>query len=69
MKRQPPYPDDKNFVLCGLHFEDDYFVRDFMHELNNQKRKYKLGEDDGPISKEKQKRRSSEMRQERTKNK
>ena len=44
MKRQP-YPDDKNFALCELHFEDDYFVRDFMHELNNQKRKYKLKED------------------------
>ena len=41
--------------------------------LNNQKRKYKLIEDAVPtkfiVSKEKQKRRSSEMRQEKTKNK
>ena len=37
VKREPPYPDDKNFALCGLHFEDDYFVRDFMHELKQPK--------------------------------
>ena len=28
MKREPPYPKDENFVLCGLHFEEKCFERD-----------------------------------------
>ena len=25
MRRDPPYPSQKNFVLCGLHFADECF--------------------------------------------
>ena len=28
MKRDPPYPKDENFNLCGLHFESSCFKRD-----------------------------------------
>ena len=28
MRRDAPYPSDKNFYIYGLHCEDDYFERD-----------------------------------------
>ena len=28
MRRDPPYPSDENFYICGLRFEDDCFERD-----------------------------------------
>ena len=28
MRREPPYPSLKNFILCGLHFAEECFERD-----------------------------------------
>ena len=28
IKREPPYPRDENFAVCGLHFEDECFIRE-----------------------------------------
>ena len=42
MKREPPYPLDKNFYLCGLHFSDDCFHRDIKHEMMGGKKTFKL---------------------------
>ena len=28
MKRNPPFPSENNFVLCGMHFRDECFQRD-----------------------------------------
>ena len=28
MQRDPPYPSQKNFVLCGLHFAEECFEHD-----------------------------------------
>ena len=69
MKRDPGYPENpKNFVLCGLHFEDDCFARDRKFELMGGKRTYLLLKDSVPsvfsFSKSVKKRTSSESRAE-----
>ena len=43
----PDFPDD--FRICGLHFEDNCFERDFRHELMGQERTFKLKDDSIPI--------------------
>ena len=41
LKRDPPYPEnDKNFVVCGLHFDDNSFKRDLRYELCGGKRAF-----------------------------
>ena len=70
IKREPPkpYPKDENFAVCGLHFEDECFIRDFYSEfmeVENSNQKFKLKNGSVPtkfvFSKQKQKRRSSEQ--------
>ena len=29
IKREPPYPKDEHFAVCGLHFETECFIGDF----------------------------------------
>ena len=48
VRRKPPYPDDEYIQLCGLHFEDDCFERDFNAELMNTPKRFKLNEDAVP---------------------
>ena len=66
MHRKTPYPDNEYIQLCGLHFEDDCFERDFKAELMNTPKRFKLKEDAVPsifpFSQPKSKRNSSEMR-------
>ena len=66
IKREPPYPKDENIAVCGLHFEDECFIRDFYSENSNLKSKLKDGfvPTKFVFSKQKQKRRSSEQRAE-----
>ena len=66
--REPEYPaDDKDFVLCGLHFEEECFLRDYMSELTRAPRKWADKEDAIPsiflFSKPTGKRKSSEMQE------
>ncbi|XP_057298998.1 uncharacterized protein LOC130629703 [Hydractinia symbiolongicarpus] len=42
MKRDPPYPADTNFVLCGMHFTSECFQRDLKAELCGSVRKFIL---------------------------
>ena len=43
MKREPPYPVDKNFYVCGLHFDENKFEKNMMSEmLRESKRKFKI---------------------------
>ena len=42
MKRDPPYPKNKNFYLCGLHFRDDSFKCDLRYELQGGEKTFKL---------------------------
>ena len=64
MKREPPYPNDKNFYLCGHHFRDEDFERDLMADLMpDVKRKFRIKNDAVPsiftFSVESEKRRSN----------
>ena len=65
IKREPPYPKNENFAVCGLHFEEDCFLRDFESELTGITRKFKLKDGAVPtlfvFSKPKQKHISSEQ--------
>ena len=70
IKREPPYPKDEDVAVCGLHFENECFIRDFYSEfieIENSNLKFKLK--DVPtkfvFSKQEEKRRSSEQRAER----
>ena len=35
MRRDTPYPSDENFVLCGLHFNDENFEHDFAVSISS----------------------------------
>lgn len=68
IRREPPYPKDENFAVCGIHFTEDCFSRDLQSELTGKsKQKFKLKEGAiptiFPFSKPKRKRISSETRQ------
>ena len=43
IKRELPYPDDENFHVCGLHFDENVFERDLMSDiLRKSKKKLKI---------------------------
>ena len=42
MKRDPPYPKNEHFSVCGLHFADECFERDLRYQLQGGKRNFKL---------------------------
>ena len=42
MKRDPPYPKNEHFSVCGLHFTDECFERDLRYQLQGGKRNFKL---------------------------
>ena len=49
LKRDPPYAENfKNFVVCGLHFDDNSFKRDLRHELCGGRYAFVLLEDAVP---------------------
>ena len=49
MKREPPYPKDEHFVLCGKHFHHDDFERDLRGEvMSSAKKIFKLKENAVP---------------------
>ena len=66
MRRDPPYPKDENFALCGTHFEDGYFADDPKALYGGMKKSFKLKDDAVPTifltSKSTKKRKCSEDR-------
>ena len=66
MRRDPPYPKDTNFALCGLHFTDDCFLDDPKAKYGGMAASFKLKEDAVPsvfeFSKQIKRRRTSEHR-------
>ena len=71
IKREPLYPKNANFAVCGLHLEEDCFLRDLESELIGIKRTFSLKDGAVPtlfaFSKPKQKCISCEQRAEKHK--
>ena len=66
MRREPPYPKDENFAICGLHFSDDCFIEDLQAKYCGTPNSFKLKDDAVPslfeFSKPRKRRQSSEKR-------